>query len=154
MVFSQACGQESFDEKMNLLYKNTVPVISVEEMKEKLEQAEQVIVLDTRSPKEYAVSHLKGARFIDYDKFTPDDVRDIPKNAEVIVYCSVGVRSERIGEKLQDLGYSNVKNLYGGIFNWKNEGQEVFDEEVATDSVHAYNRIWGIWLKKGIKVYD
>ena len=76
------------------------------------------------------------------------------KDQEVIVYCSVGYRSERIGEKLQKAGYTNVKNLYGGIFSWKNEGNEVVrDADIPTDSVHTYNKSWGKWLLKGIEVY-
>lgn len=155
MALNQACGQESFDKKISMLYKNTVPVISVEKMKEKLNGEDQPVILDTRSPEEYSVSHIQGARFVDYDNFTPEKVEDIPLDSEVIVYCSVGVRSERIGEKLQKMGFKNVKNLYGGVFNWKNNDQEVVNENGApTDSVHAYNRIWGVWLNKGIKVYD
>lgn len=155
MALNQACGQESFDKKISMLYKNTVPVISVEKMKEKLNGEDQPVILDTRSPEEYSVSHIQGARFVDYDNFTPEKVEDIPLDSEVIVYCSVGVRSERIGEKLQKMGFKNVKNLYGGVFNWKNNNQEVVnDNGTPTDSVHAYNRIWGVWLNKGIKVYD
>ena len=40
----------------------------------------------------------------------------------IIVYCSIGVRSEDIGEKLKELGYTKILNLYGGIFDWKNKG--------------------------------
>jgi hypothetical protein len=70
------------------------------------------------------------------------------------VYCSVGYRSERIGEKLLKLGYTDVVNLYGGIFEWKNQGLDVYNSSnYPTDSVHTYNKSWGKWLVKGIKVY-
>ena len=59
-----------------------------------------------------------------------------------------------VGEKLMAKGYKNVKNLYGGIFQWKNEGYEVVNEKsMETDSVHTYNRRWSKWLTNGIKVY-
>ena len=146
-----SCGQKTFDEKMQSPYKNTVPLIKADSLKPRLSE---VIMLDTRSEEEYRVSHIQGARFVDYDDFEVKQVSDIPKDQEIIVYCSVGYRSERVGEKLQKAGYSNVKNLYGGIFGWKNEGYEVFGpKNQPTDSVHAYNRLWGKWLYKGTKVY-
>ena len=79
----------------------------------------------------------------------------IPKNKEIIVYCSVGYRSERIGEKLLDMGYTKVYNLHGGIFDWKNQSQIVVNDlNLPTDSVHTYSKAWSIWLHKGIKVYE
>jgi rhodanese-related sulfurtransferase len=147
-----SCGQKTFDEKMESLYKKTVPIIKADSLKPKLEE---VVMLDTRAESEYQVSHIQGARFADYDDFEVEQVSDIPKDQEVIVYCSVGYRSERVGEKLQKAGYTNVKNLYGGIFGWKNEGYPVVGmNNMPTDSVHTYNKSWGKWLFKGVKVYD
>lgn len=145
-----SCGQKTFDEKMQSLYKNTVPLIKAEELKSTLEN---VVILDTRAPEEYQVSHIQGARMVDYDNFKVKDVKDIPKDASVIVYCSVGYRSERVGEALRKAGYEDVKNLYGGIFDWKNQGYEVVNRNnLPTDSVHTYNNSWGEWLFKGVKV--
>lgn len=146
-----SCQSKSFDEKMKSLYKNTVQLVYVDS----LDLNREVILLDTRAPKEYRVSHIPGAQLIDYDHFKKSDVKDIPKDAEVVVYCSVGYRSERIGEKLLKMGYKNVKNLYGGIFAWKNEGMEVVDKQnLPTDSVHTYDKNWSKWLYKGVKVYE
>lgn len=146
-----SCGQKTFDEKLESLYRNTVPLIKADSLKPRMTD---VVILDTRAKEEFEVSHLNGARFVDYDAFEIDKVRDIPKDKEVIVYCSVGYRSERVGEKLQKAGYTNVRNLYGGIFGWKNEGYEVVGpKNTPTDSVHTYNKSWGKWLTKGIKVY-
>ena len=144
-------GQKTFDEKMQSLYQNTVPLIKSSELQTKMNN---VVILDTRASEEFEVSHIEGARFVDYDQFKVKQLKDIPKDSEVIVYCSVGYRSERIGEKLMEAGYTDVKNLYGGIFDWKNQGLEVVDaENQATDSVHTYNKSWGQWLYKGIKVH-
>lgn len=151
-----ACGQKTYDEKLASLYKNTVPLIKPDSLSD-MQKTEKVYLLDTRSKKEYAVSHLQGARFIDYDDFDMNKVNDIPKDAKVVVYCSVGYRSERVGEKMKKAGYSDVSNLYGGIFQWKNENMPVVNPNgEVTDSVHTYNSRWGKWLEegKGIKVYD
>jgi rhodanese-related sulfurtransferase len=148
-----ACSQITYDEKLNSLYKNTVPLIKSDELTS-ISNEDDIYLLDIRSKAEYKVSHLPGASFIDYEDFQADDVKEIPKDAKVVLYCSVGYRSERIGEKLIKMGYSDVSNLYGGIFQWKNEGREVINcMQTPTDSVHTYNRKWSKWLEKGIKVY-
>lgn len=146
-----SCGQKTFDEKMTSLYKGTVPLIKTSELSGKT----NTIILDTRSPEEFDISHIAGATMIDYDNFSKSDVKNIEKDSEVIVYCSVGYRSERIGEKMQKMGFTNVRNLYGGIFDWKNQDKEVLNKnQQPTDSVHTYNKSWSQWLYKGVKVYD
>ena len=143
------------EQKLDSLYQHTVPLVQPEQLESWQISQKQLILLDTRSPKEYQVSHLKGSELIDYETFDPRNIAHISKTATVVVYCSVGYRSERVGEKMKELGFKEVYNLYGGIFHWKNQGYSVVnDKNQATDSVHAYNRIWGLWLKKGIKVYD
>ena len=150
LIFT-SCGQNTFEEKMSSIYKGTVPLIKSTDVL----GLSDVVLLDTRSPREFNISHLKGAQMVDYDGFNASDVEGIDKNQEVIVYCSVGYRSERIGEKLQKMGFTNVKNLYGGIFDWKNQGFEVVNRaNQETDSVHTYNKSWSKWLYKGIKVYE
>jgi len=147
-------AQTAYDKKLESLYKNTVPQIDPAEVKRKKEEGKQIIILDTRSPEEFAVSHLPDAKFVDYKRFKAEDVQDIDKNAEVVVYCTVGYRSERIGEKLLDMGFTDVKNLYGGIFQWANEERPLLNKnDQPTDSVHTYSRSWSSWLQHGIKVY-
>ncbi|MEQ8241346.1 MAG: rhodanese-like domain-containing protein [Cyclobacteriaceae bacterium] len=138
---------------MESLYEHTVPLIDAEELESKL--SADLIILDIRSPKEFEISHIQGAQLISYENFKKSDVKFIDKNQEVIVYCSVGYRSERIGEKLQNMGFKNVKNLYGGIFDWKNNGKIIVNNKsTSTDSVHTYNEDWSQWLYKGVKVYE
>jgi len=147
------CAQKKLDRTLNLLNKESVPYIQISEAVEK----ERIVFLDTREFEEYEVSHLNNAIWVGYDTFDPQVVKDsIPdKNTAVVVYCSIGVRSEDIGEKLQKLGYKNIQNLYGGIFKWKNLGYPVFDSVGnETEKVHAYNKLWGKLLTKGEKVYD
>ena len=82
-------------------------------------------------------------------------VKNVAKGAEIIVYCSIGKRSEQITQKLDKAGYSNVSNLYGGIFEWVNQGGEVVDvNNKRTNRVDAHGRFWGQWLDKGEKVYN
>lgn len=148
-------AQKDFDKKIKSIVSGTIPYIHEDKLNQKMGEGEDIIILDTRTIAEYNISHLNGAKFIDYDGFKANMVEDLDKDKEVVVYCSVGYRSEKIGEKLRDMGFTNVKNLYGGIFDWKNNGNTVVTAPGAeTDSVHTYNRNWSKWLIEGIKVYD
>ena len=153
MVVLTACGQTSIETALERYNDETVPYIYVEDLQN---LSGTYLLLDTRKKKEYEVSHISGATWSGYRAF---DVyafqKDVPaKETPIIVYCSVGVRSENIGEKLVEAGYSDVKNLYGGIFEWKNRGYPVYTEQgIQTEKVHAFNRRWGRLLTNAEKIY-
>lgn len=151
-TFSSAqTTSRSYKVMLETLYKKTVPLVSVAEVK----KMQPVVLLDTRSRAEFEVSHLPDAQWVGYDDFDLSRVQAIPKTANVVVYCSVGYRSERVGEKMLAAGYQHVHNLYGSLFEWVNEGNPVVDRQgKPTQRVHAYSPLWGIWLKRGEKVYE
>jgi len=65
------------------------------------------------------------------------------------------MRSEKVVEKLEELGYRDVYNLYGGIFEWVNQGYPVVNERNDTTlEVHGFSRIWSVWLDRGKVVYN
>lgn len=146
MNFAQSLAYKTL---LKGVYDNDFPTVQLNQ-KEILGNS---ILLDTREKEEYEVSHLKGAKWVGYNTFSIESVKDISKDQTIVVYCSIGARSQEIGKKLKDAGYQKVYNLYGGIFHWVNEDMPVFNQENETDRVHAYSRSWGIWLNKGIKVY-
>jgi len=113
------------------------------------------VILDAREKAEYNVSHLEGAIWVGYEDFNLERVKTVPKDAKVLIYCSVGYRSERIGEGLQKAGYRKVYNLYGSIFSWINAGYPLVDKNnQPANQVHGYNQRWGKWVKdKGVVVY-
>ncbi len=146
---AQVTGK-AYSALLETLYSKTVPLISCEDLK----KMQNPVLLDTREQKEFAVSHLNGARWVGYDDFDLNRVEDIPKNTVIVTYCSVGYRSEKVGEKLLAAGYKHVYNLHGSLFEWVNQGNPVVDlQGKPTARVHAYSRVWGIWLNKGEKVY-
>ena len=154
LVFNQSIlGQSKLDKTLKNLNSESVPYIQVDEMTD----ATNAVLLDTRKKEEFDVSHLQDAIWVGYKGFEESTVlNEIPdKDTPIVVYCSIGVRSENIGEKLIKLGYTDVKNLYGGIFEWKNHDNTVYNNQnIATDSVHAFNKHWGKLLSKGTKVYE
>lgn len=144
----------AYVKKLDKLYKHSIPVIQPSELETAIRSVQHPIILDTRSPEEFEVSHIKGARFVDYSKFSKKDVEDLDRARPIVVYCTVGYRSERIGDKLAKLGFTTVYNLYGGIFEWVNQGYAVVDAHgKPTSKVHAYSEDWGQWMKQGEKVY-
>jgi len=146
-------SQESLDDLLKRYNKNTVPYISVQELAMPKIDA---VILDAREQSEYDISHLKDAIFVGYDHFNLEQtIQQLQgKDQAIIVYCSLGIRSETIANRLKKAGYTNVRNLYGGIFEWKNNDFEVYNsEDKKTDNIHAFSKAWSKWLTKGTKVY-
>jgi rhodanese-related sulfurtransferase len=133
--------------------KNTVPYIYIKDLAAKKDNA---VLLDAREQKEYNVSKIDKAVLVGHEHFDLQTVTDRFKNKQqlIVVYCSIGVRSEQIADKLKKAGYTNVFNLYGGIFEWKNQGYQVVDSKSKpTNKVHTYSAEWSKYLVKGEKVF-
>jgi rhodanese-related sulfurtransferase len=142
---------KAYNTMLRTLLKHNVPEVSARTAA--LDSARTLFV-DARERREYEVSHLNRAVWVGYDHFDDGALQQTDRNQKIVVYCSVGYRSERIAERLQAKGFTNVSNLYGGIFEWVNVGLPVYKAEQRTEAVHAYNRTWGMWLKRGKKVYE
>jgi rhodanese-related sulfurtransferase len=145
-VFSQSIAYKTILEG---LYDNDFPVVKPE----KIKVLSTYQILDTREKEEFEVSHLEGAIWVGYDTFSLNNVATLDKTKPVLVYCTVGARSQEIGKKLQNAGFTQVYNLYGGIIHWANETKPLVADGQRTEKVHTYSRAWGIWLNKGKKVY-
>ena len=73
------------------------------------------ILLDVRSPEEYASGHLEGARNILYDRIEAEIAAAVPdKTAQVVLYCRSGRRADTALKAMRAMGYENVSN-YGGL---------------------------------------
>lgn len=146
-------SNEAFDQKIANMISFSVPLMSVEELHN---NPRKVYIFDAREFAEYQVSHIPNARYLGFDKFDPQRLTDVPRDAKIVLYCSIGYRSEKIGEKLQSLGYAHVFNLYGSIFEWANQGYPLVDAQgKPTRRLHTYNKNWSQWVdaKKADKVW-
>ena len=121
-------GQKSLTKLLKKYNTESVPYASIKMTKSNPD----FILLDARELKEYKVSHIKNAIHVGYDKFnlkeTTSKLSD--KNATIVVYCSVGIRSEDIAEKLQKAGYTNVISHRSG----ETEDSTIADIAVATNA--------------------
>ena len=83
-----------------------------------------IVVLDVRTPEEYRLGHLRNAKLIDYyDAKFSENLRVLPKDATILVYCRSGRRSADALAILTKLKYSRVFNMLGGIDAWNSEGR-------------------------------
>ena len=157
VICQSGFAQKSLRQLLDVYNSHSVSYISVQGLKQRIANNNAVAILDAREIDEYQISHIPGAIYVGYRDFSKEQIGiDLAgKQTPIVVYCSLGVRSEEIAERLQKMGYTNVKNLYGGIFEWKNNGYAVINKSgEATEQVHVFNNHWGQWLLKGEKVYE
>ena len=153
LITGQFCiAQNSLDKLLEKFNKGSVPYMTISDL-HKIKDS--VVILDAREKEEFEISHIPKAKYVGYNNFSLQklDSLKIPKTSTIVVYCSLGIRSENIGEKIKEYGYPNVLNLYGGIFEWKNNNLEIVNNNKITDSIHTFSKKWSKWVQNGIKVY-
>ena len=94
--------------------------LTPEEAKARLDEAEDVILLDVRTQEEFDGGHIPGAVCLPNEDISADLPLPFDKDAEILVYCRSGRRSAEAAEKLADMGYENVAD-FGGIIDWPYE---------------------------------
>ena len=122
---------------------------------------QNILLLDVREAKEFSVSHIDGAVRVDPDISLKDFMARFGDKAigkQVILYCSVGRRSSRLGDNVREAlltaGATRVSNLEGGVFRWHNAHGPLVSGDIETDKVHPYNIWWGRLLeRKGAIAY-
>ncbi len=91
--------------------------ISPRELKARLDQGDDICLLDVRERGEWALVHLDGSRCLPLRELS-GAIETIPRNVDVCLVCRAGVRSARALNQLRDAGYMRLKNLRGGILAW------------------------------------
>lgn len=98
--------------------------ITTTELRERLSSNFQGILLDVREPDEYAIAHIEGSRFIPLGTLE-SHLGELPKDKEILIHCKSGRRSARAVELLLANGFTDVKNVSGGIDAWMQEGSPI-----------------------------
>jgi rhodanese-related sulfurtransferase len=96
--------------------------VTIEEVKARLDAGEKLNLVDVREPHENAEFNIGGILLPlgKVQTMQVDDIEDI-KNEEVIVYCRSGNRSGQASLLLETFGFTNVKNLTGGMLAWQDK---------------------------------
>ena len=103
--------------KENVSYRQ----ISMDEAITMMEEESGYIILDVRTPEEFADEHIPGAVNIPNETIAAEEIPELPdKEQLILVYCRSGNRSKQASEKLAALGYTNVAE-FGGINSWPGE---------------------------------
>jgi rhodanese-related sulfurtransferase len=94
--------------------------IQAEQLRQRLDQGESIHLLDVRQPEEHAEYNI-GGTLLPLGNIMQMQIDDIDewRNQEIICYCRSGQRSMQACMLLESMGFANVKNLTGGMLNWK-----------------------------------
>ena len=90
--------------------------ITVDELKKRLDNKDDLFILDVREPQEYQICNLNG--YLIPLKDLPKRINELDTAKEIIVHCKVGGRSRQAVEFMKQSGFRKVKNLVGGIDEW------------------------------------
>ena len=93
------------------------PDLTVDELKQRLDRGEKVFILDVRNPPEFAICRIAGSTPLPLPEL-PQRFRELDSDKEIVVHCKSGMRSAKAVAFLREQGFTNVRNLTGGILEW------------------------------------
>ena len=94
----------------------SVPEMQVEELKQRLDQGDDLFLLDVRDEYEYEISNI-GGHLIPLPEL-PKRLNELDASQEIVALCKMGPRGVRAVQFLRDHGFPHVSNLSGGIHAW------------------------------------
>ena len=94
----------------------SMPVVTWRELREK--RKEDIFLLDVRTPEEYALGSIEGSVNIPLDELR-EHLDELPRNKEIVIYCSIGLRGYVGLRILKGHGFEQVYNLTGGLKLWE-----------------------------------
>ena len=136
-------------ERIKAIIRAASPAVSqlnCETLAEWMQGLAPVLLIDVRSPEEFAVSHLRGAINRGNAAQIVQALEE-RKAARTVLYCAVGFRSSRLAQILSGRGVAGVMNLEGSMFQWANEGRPIYRDERPVQEVHPYGKRWAGLLK-------
>ena len=110
--YEEFCGLRGPSEQVSEEFQ-----ITVDDLKGKIDNGQEVVLLDVREPMEWEIARLAKAVLMPVAQ-VPGRVNELSTADDIVVYCKTGVRSARITNFLRELGFRKVKNLVGGIDEW------------------------------------
>jgi rhodanese-related sulfurtransferase len=100
--------------------KSRVKETTVDEVKQKLDDREKVLLVDVREESEFAKDHLPGAIHLGKGVIERDIEKRVPDvKTPMVLYCGGGFRSAMAADNLQKMGYTNVLSMDGGVREWR-----------------------------------
>lgn len=115
--YEQFCGIPASEPKSDL---GGMAEISVNQLAQRLRANDDVYLLDVRNPEEWDICRIPGSTLIPLGDL-PNRFGELDQNREILVHCKSGKRSAKAIELLREKGFSNLKNVTGGILAWAEE---------------------------------
>ena len=127
LMFQTACNSQTQEGQAGASQEVQQPTITNHDVASFKEAVDgDVIVLDVRTPEEYAGGHLDGAQSVDiYGADFKKTLESLDKSKPYYVYCHSGGRSMQACEQMLSMGFTNVHNMEGGIRDWKKASYEL-----------------------------
>jgi len=98
-----------------------IPQLNAQQVWQRLEDDDSVLLVDVRTPGEYQMEHIPGARLLPLPVLRQRH-NELPKERPIVCVCRSGARSQSACEQLAALGFTDVANLSGGMIGWKRAG--------------------------------
>lgn len=92
--------------------------ISVQELKQKLDQNEKIILIDCREFDEYEFCRIQGSVCLPISEFEKRATKELSPKTHIVIHCHHGSRSQKACEYLLEKGYQNLTDVRGGIDAW------------------------------------
>ncbi len=108
--YEEFCGQKGTETATEL-------DITARQLKATIDSGKRPVLLDVREPYEYSLCHLESSTLIPLEELSTR-LGELDRVSEIVVYCHVGIRSASAVRLLRQSGFSNVRNLQGGIDEW------------------------------------
>jgi rhodanese-related sulfurtransferase len=97
-----------------------VKQLTAKELHQKLQQGEELLLLDVRESHEYRQAHIAGSYLLPMPQL-PRRLKELPKAQPIVVLCHHGVRSQQIADYLIRHDFEHIYNLRGGIDAWSRD---------------------------------
>jgi rhodanese-related sulfurtransferase len=114
---------------------------------------EPITIIDARSQEEYEVSHIKNSKRTGYEDFSNERIWMVSREARVIVYSTNKNRGTVVAQYLKLMGFSDIQVLEDGLIGWKNEKNEIYNADGATNKIHVGTKANAKFVKSGLAVY-
>ena len=101
--------------------------VTPREVQESMARGEPLVLVDIREQNEWSLGHIPNAVYIGRGVLERGMEAQVPRDANVVLYCQSGNRSALAARVLEEMGYTNVASMAGGIRDWVDVGGEVED---------------------------
>lgn len=116
-----------------------IQTIPAETFAKKIESTPKAQIIDVRTPEEFASSHIENSKNINWlDPSFETEVQKLDKTRPVFVYCKVGGRSDKAVSKLEQLGFTTIYQLEGGMMKWDAAGLSKPSDKIIGMSSQEY----------------